>query len=230
MKKTKRFTAILLAAVLLGGCGVSQEDYDSVSQELNSANGKISELESQIKTIQEEYNSYKEAMSQYEDVLQYAEEIRDFGNLKTEIGKMQEEKSQIESDIQELQAQWQELEQKIEAAKNPKPVSEVLVYSDESVEIYFSEVTSNGVVFEVKNMTDINLTFQASSVAINGVSTNDITMSDDVAPQSIGKIVARCSDFSTSEKVYTVSGQLRVIDFSGSWTTYDAKFVNVEIE
>lgn len=98
------------------------------------------------------------------------------------------------------------------------------------MEIYFSGITNDGVVFEVKNISDINLTFQASSIAINGISTNDITMSDDVAPQSIGKIIARCSDFSTSEKVYTISGQLRVIDFSGSWTTYDAKFVNVEVE
>ena len=86
----KRMIALLLCCIVLGGCGVPQEDYDKVSQELNSANGKISELESQIKTIQGDYDSYKEEMSQYQDVFQYAEEIRDYGNLKTDIGKMEE--------------------------------------------------------------------------------------------------------------------------------------------
>lgn len=219
-----------MMAILMGGCSrISQEEYDKMSQDLNSANGKISELEGQLGTIQGEYDSYKEEMNQYEDVFQYAEEIRDYGSLKADIEKMQEEKANIELEIQELQVQWQELEQKIEDAKNPKPESEALVYSDNKVEIYFSEITSKGVVFEIKNKTDINLTFQADSISINGISTNDIGMSDDIAPQSVGKIVARCSDFSASEKVYTISGQLRVIDFSGSWTIYDAKFSNVEI-
>lgn len=48
MKKTKRFTAFLLAAVLLGGCGgqgVSQEEYDKVIAERNSLEKELNEKE-----------------------------------------------------------------------------------------------------------------------------------------------------------------------------------------
>lgn len=207
-----------------------QDEYDKVTEQLDAAKGQISDLASQNATLRGEYDRYKKEMKQYEGVFQYADEIKDYGNLKSEIEKMQEEKTQMETDIQKLQAQWKEIEEKIEAAKNPKPTSNTLVYSDKKVEIYFLEVTSKGVVFEVKNLTDVNVTIQADSVAINGISTNSIIMSDDVAPQSIGKVIAKCSDFSTSEKVYTVSGQLSIIDFSRSWKAYDAKFINVEIK
>ena len=53
-------------------------------------------------------------------------------------------------------------------------------------------------------------------------------MSDDVAPKSKGKVVARCSDFSDVKNVRTVGGQLRIIDFA-SWETYDATFVNIKV-
>lgn len=50
MKKTKRFTAILLAAVLLVGCGnsgVSQEEYDKVVAEKDSLQKELDEKESE---------------------------------------------------------------------------------------------------------------------------------------------------------------------------------------
>lgn len=251
---------LMMAVMLggCGSQGVSQEEYDQLSAgnstlkeeivSLKSENKKqkeeisglksdnekqkeeISGLKSENERISEEYKALQELMKKYENVFQYADEITDYGNLKSEIERMQEEKTNIETDVQELQAQWQELEQKIENAKNPKPTSDCLVYSDNKVEIYFSEITNKGVAFEVKNLTDINLTFQADSVAVNGISTNKIVMSDSVAPQSVGIIVAKCSEFNISDDVYTVSGQLRIIDFSHSMKTYNAKFVNVEIQ
>ena len=58
MKKTKRFTAILLAAVLLGGCGnmnqgVSQEEYDRVIEERDEYKEKYEFLLEQVGTLQE---------------------------------------------------------------------------------------------------------------------------------------------------------------------------------
>ena len=50
MKKTKQFTAILLAAVLLVGCGnsgVSQEEYDRVVAERDSLQKELDEKESE---------------------------------------------------------------------------------------------------------------------------------------------------------------------------------------
>lgn len=222
--------ALAATCLFLAGCGsgITQEQYDSVTEQLNTANETIAELQGSMESLQKEYDDYKQEMAQYEDVIELSDEIRDYGKLKSEIAEMREKKNEIESDVEKLEIQWKELEQQIDAAKNPQPQSSVLVYSDKNIEIYFSAITSSGVVFEVKNLSDINLTFQADSVAINGISTSDILMSDDVAPQSIGKIVAKCSDFSASDTVYKVSGQLRVIDFA-TMKSYKAVFTNVEI-
>lgn len=59
MKKAKRFTAILLAAVLLGGCGsqgVPQEDYDRVVAERN-------ELQRENERLQKNYDTAVEDLA-----------------------------------------------------------------------------------------------------------------------------------------------------------------------
>lgn len=105
-----------------------------------------------------------------------------------------------------------------------------LVYCDEAVNIYFSGISNKGVEFWVENLTEINLTIQADSVAVNGVSTSSIVMSDCVAPLSIGKVVARCDDFKSVTKVTMVSGQLRIIDMIDHSIRNTATFANVTIE
>lgn len=117
-----------------------------------------------------------------------------------------------------------------EGTTQPPSSNKTLLYEDSRVKIYFSKVTERGVEFLVENLTDLNITIQADSVSINGISTNDIMMSDDVAPKSTGKVVAKCEDFETDMTVQTVGGQLRIIDFSYSFKSYDAKFINIPIE
>ena len=110
------------------------------------------------------------------------------------------------------------------------PVPEgTLVFEDSKVKIYFKEVDQGGVVFDVENLTGASITIQADSVSVNKKSTDDIMMSDDVAPHSIGEVVAQCS-VSYEGAVTSVGGQLRIIDFNNSFKSYDAKFINVPIE
>lgn len=103
-----------------------------------------------------------------------------------------------------------------------------LLYSDSRVKVFFKELTSSGVVFTVENLTDVTITIQADALSINGRSTDDIVMSDEVAPYSVGDVVAKCS-FSGISSVETVGGTLRIIDFNKSFKTYDATFINVEV-
>ncbi len=123
---------------------------------------------------------------------------------------------------------------KEETAKAPEPkkVEEkapVVVYQDEKVVISFKEVSADGVKFLMENKTDKELTVQADSIAVNGFSSNDITMSDAVAPQSKGYITARTSELSDVGTPATVSGKLRIIDFAGNLESYDATFTNIAI-
>ena len=103
-----------------------------------------------------------------------------------------------------------------------------VIYEDSSVIIKFLKVDSKGVHFDVENLTEKNITIQADSVSINGRSYNDIIMSDDIAPHSIGEVVAGCTISDYRTPVRTVGGQLRVIDFE-SWDTYTALIDNVVI-
>lgn len=107
---------------------------------------------------------------------------------------------------------------------------DVLVYEDENVKIYFGRISEKGVEFLVENLSDLNLTIQADSISINGMSTNNIMMSDDIAPQSKGKVIARCEDFDINTIVETVGGQLRIVDFKHDLKSYDATFVNIEVK
>lgn len=109
-----------------------------------------------------------------------------------------------------------------------------LVYSDDKVDIFYSKLVSgrydNGVEFVVNNKTNITITIQADAVSINGFSTHDIIMSDKVAPQSTGTVIADTDFFDVSTNVGTISGQLRVIDFSKTlFNSYDATFCDVVI-
>ena len=104
----------------------------------------------------------------------------------------------------------------------------VLVYEDEKVRIYYKEITKRGITFEVENLTGVLITIQADSISINRRSVNDIIMSDDVAPHSIGDVVAMCTP-NYEGNVESISGQLRIIDFGKSFKTYDASFVDVAV-
>ena len=106
----------------------------------------------------------------------------------------------------------------------------VVVYQDEKVVISFKEVSDEGVKFLMENKTDKELTVQADSVAVNGFSSNDIMMSDAVAPQSKGYITAGTSELADVGTPETLSGKLRIIDFTGNWDTYDATFTNVSVK
>lgn len=114
--------------------------------------------------------------------------------------------------------------------EEPKEVEKapVVVYQDASVVISFKENTSKGVKFLVENKTNKGLTIQADSVAINGFSAGDITMSDDVAPQSKGYVTAKTSELTDVGEPETVSGKLRVIDFD-TFDSYDVTFTNVSL-
>lgn len=109
---------------------------------------------------------------------------------------------------------------------------ENIIYEDEYVKICFIRIGESGVEFLVENKTDYVLTIQADTVSINGYSTNDIVMSDDIAPKSKGKAIARCDDFEEGMKVEKISGQLSVIDFSDELLkrSYNVKFIDFEIE
>lgn len=104
-----------------------------------------------------------------------------------------------------------------------------LLYEDDKIKIYYSHISDKGVVFLVENMTNATITVQADAVSINKQSTSDITMSDDVAPQSIGKVTAKCEDFKGVSNVETVGGQLRIFDWNKSFSNIEATFVNVDV-
>lgn len=113
-----------------------------------------------------------------------------------------------------------------------KPVVKepIQVYSDDKVTISFKEVSAEGIKFLVENKTNATITIQADSVAVNGFSSNNIMMSDDISPKSKGYAIAQTNELSEAGEAKNISGGLTVIDFDGSFDSYAVNFNNVSVE
>lgn len=116
----------------------------------------------------------------------------------------------------------------------------VQVYDDNNVTIEFAGCTAEKPYswadtvyyyanFNVKNKTDVELTFQTDALSFNGISYDGLAGSKTVAPQSSGKVSFYTDTLLPTGGINKTSGQIRVIDFSYSIfdTSYDAKWVNV---
>ena len=116
----------------------------------------------------------------------------------------------------------------------------VQVYEDENVVIDFAGCTMEKPYdwmdtvyyyanFNVRNKTDVELTFQPDSISFNGISYNSFSGSESVAPQSTGKISFYTETIVPTSGISKTSGQIAVIDFNADLSnmSYDAKWVNV---
>jgi hypothetical protein len=126
---------------------------------------------------------------------------------------------------EEVEVKVEKPEEEREEEKEP-----VEVYSDEKVTISFVKIDEKGVKFIMENNTEKELTVQANSVAINGFSTDKITMSDSVSPKSKGFVIAKTDELENVGEPKVITGQLRIIDFSGDWDTYDAAFMEIPVK
>ena len=166
------------------------------------------------------------------------------GISQDEYNKVVEERDELQEKYDDLLDGYAEMkaEQTIDqiqedveyqnSAETENPDNSVVVHEDDNVKMSFAGIGEDGVEFWLENRTDLNLTVQADSVSVNGISTSDIVMSDDVAPQSTGKVVAKCDDFSEDMEVENVGGQFSIVDFSRTWDPYyyEVTFANVSVK
>lgn len=94
-----------------------------------------------------------------------------------------------------------------------------LVYEDEYVQILFKGYDKNfsgetEVIFEAENKTDCELTFQSSSLALNGYDMGYLWGSNSIAPKSKGNIHFQPEENIPTDTLTKLSGQIRIIDFS----------------
>lgn len=115
-----------------------------------------------------------------------------------------------------------------------KPKKDTLVYSDSNVNIYFHDVTTEFdetyVNFNVKNKINKKLEFQADTITLDGISYNNIVMSDPVAPKSTGIISAHVekAPYKQPEKV---GGELHYFDeVIGKSIDKKISFVNIKVK
>ena len=171
------------------------------------------------------------SQEEYDDL---AKELED---VKTELS---ETKSTLETANTELTAanvRIAELEEELEEALTPQmysPDGAVFLYEDDYVKISYlgCEVERDQMlVFYVVNKTDAVLSFQSDSMSINGESLGYISGSDKVAAQSNGKIKFSTEEIFPTLKPDTITGDIKVIDFSKTVfgkQSYDVTFVNVD--
>ena len=97
----------------------------------------------------------------------------------------------------------------------------VLIAEDANLQIYYKGLNSEGVVFEIVNVTGIDLSPRVNSVAINGRNIKDVIWYiNDLAPHSMGEVVAKSKDVDASETVGTISAQFELEEPDDSFEEY----------
>lgn len=115
-----------------------------------------------------------------------------------------------------------------------KSKKDTLVYSDSNVNIYFHDVTTEFdetyVNFNVKNKINKKLEFQADTITLDGISYNNIVMSDPVAPKSTGVISAHVEK-APYKQPQKVGGELHYFDeVIGESIDKKISFVNIKVK
>lgn len=117
--------------------------------------------------------------------------------------------------------------------KDALELSDVL-YSDNNIDVRFFKTYTeekydrieHGIYFQVTNKTNVELTFQSNSISVNGIS-YEVSGSDSVSANSTGFIEFEFDEVfiappQTSD-VSSVTGQIKVIDFSDMRNEYNYK-------
>lgn len=96
------------------------------------------------------------------------------------------------------------------------------IYNDENCTIYFYKIEEEknriNVYFRVNNKTGRTLTFQSDCISINGESTDNIIMSNEVSPNSNGTIRMRLSNLNEEyfdfNNISSLSCNFNIFDFN----------------
>ena len=113
----------------------------------------------------------------------------------------------------------------IDSAVTPTPAATgTLLYTDDYIQIYYKELTGDGVVFEIANLTAQDVEPRVTAVAINGRTIVRPTWYDcELAPHSIGTLVTiQDEQIDAGEAVGTVSAQFEVNNDVTQYETYFA--------
>lgn len=208
----KRFLLTAIAAALIFcGCAApaqsvadQQPQTDMVEKSaLDSANSRIAELEAEIEGVKAQLKTAEEEAAA----------------LRDQIKSYEEEKAAKENGA---------------VASADKAVQ---LHDDEYVTISYLGCEKDSrdrtqVVLLVQNKTDYTLSFQSDAIALDGFDLGHPTGSDDVAPQSKGKIHFHVEEEPENMTPATFSATLKVIDFSKEMTgsqSYKVTVVNADI-
>lgn len=109
-----------------------------------------------------------------------------------------------------------------EPAAANQPVNLTEIYNDENCAIHFYKVEEEknkvNVYFRVNNKTGRTLTFQSNCISINGESTNNIIMSDEISPNSNGTIKMRLNNLKEEyfdfKNISSLSCNFKILDFN----------------
>lgn len=106
----------------------------------------------------------------------------------------------------------------------------VKLLEDDNIDVYYLRHSMTTVYFRVKNKTSYPLTFQCKSIAFDGESTDDLIMSENIAPNSESVAVLECRGIFPTGDVSTLSGQFRYRIENENGDIETPSFSNIEIK
>lgn len=160
---------------------------------------------------------------------------------KLEIDKKTYSLSKLKA-ISEESLSYNESEEKTELLTEPPteaPTEQTypVIFTSDEIEISYFDVKESKyeddeleVYFLVNNKTDRALEFQADTVILNGISYNDIVMSDPISPGTKGTICAQVEDMMIiPEAIISVGGELEYFDSKTYENTVNISILETQI-
>ena len=134
----------------------------------------------------------------------------------------------INTIIPKSEAELPKAEQAESSDSSAKIIPETDLYSDDKVDIIYAGKDGSTFTFKIKNKTDKSFYVYANSLAVDGISSDDVMLSSDIAPQSTGIVKAKCDDFRSVDNPSVLSGDFRFA-FNDYMDSFNAEFSNVEL-
>lgn len=177
----------------------------------------------------------------YDDIApitdEFLKEVRGLSNFKTESTTTPKKTTTTTATTTTTTTTSKETTTTTTTTTTAAPITYPVLYEDDNVKISFYEIGKDtygyedSVIFYVENKNDFEITIQCSSISLDGIQIDGShTMSDEVAPLSKAKVYACYRNGIDNKNPLTITGVLRIIDFSDEhFDTYDAQFVNVSV-
>lgn len=223
----KIFTLSMVVMTMLVGCGVDQEEHDTLQADYNELEETAKNQEIEIQELTETNESLTEAKALYDQNEEIINDANKRDELQQDIGKKENQLEELEVKLDELQGNIAAEEEEIEKEKEEG----VTLTDDDIIKINYIGMSGSTVELSVENKTDSPYELDFNYIVINGQNYSEIYSLDTIAPNSNATIKMEIPGYSNNEEVTSIGGrgELYSVENFSPIQSFEFNDVNIRI-